>query len=43
MDVKTRAAPPTDAERAAVESMLGSERPRALHVLSGGHINKARR
>ncbi|HZB43129.1 MAG TPA: NADH-ubiquinone oxidoreductase-F iron-sulfur binding region domain-containing protein [Ilumatobacter sp.] len=43
MDVKTRAAPPTDAERAAVGSVLGAERPRPLHVLSGGHRNKARR
>ena len=43
MDLKTRAAPPTDDERAAVESVLGAERPRPLHVLSGGHLNKARR
>src|SRR5262245_55904937 len=43
MDLKTRAAPPTDAERAAVESVLGAEQRRQLHVLSGGHINKARR
>ena len=43
MDLKTRAAPPTDDERAAVESVLGAERQRPLHVLSGGHLNKARR
>ena len=43
MDLKTRAAPPTDAERAAVESVLGAAQPRQLHVLSGGHLNKARR
>lgn len=43
MDVKTRAAPPTDDERTAVESVLGAARPRQPHVLSGGHINKARR
>ena len=43
MDLKTRAAPPTDAERAAVASVLGVEQPRQLHVLSGGHVNKARR
>ena len=43
MDLKTRAVPPTEAERAAVASVLGAERPRQLHVLSGGHLNKARR
>ena len=43
MDLKTRAAPPTDAERAAVESVLGAARPRRPHVLSGGHVDKARR
>src|SRR3954453_6472067 len=43
MDVKTRAAPPTEAERSAVQSVLGAEGSRQLHVLSGGHINKARR
>jgi NADH-quinone oxidoreductase subunit F len=43
MDLKTRAAPPTQDERAAVDSVLGAERPRPLHVLSGGHLNRARR
>ena len=43
MDVKTRPAPPTDAERDAVASVLGAERPRGLHVARGGHLNKARR
>jgi NADH-quinone oxidoreductase subunit F len=43
MDLKTRAAPPTDDERAAIESMLGDEPRRQPHVLTGGHINKARR
>src|SRR4029450_10415256 len=43
MDLKTRAAPPSDAERAAVESVLGAEQPRQPHALAGGHVNKARR
>ena len=43
MDLKTRPAPPTDSERAAVASVLGPEQPRQLHVVSGGHLNKARR
>src|SRR4051794_2401538 len=43
MDVKTRATPPTEIERAAVASVLGPEQPRQPHVVSGGHLNKARR
>ena len=43
MDLKTRSAPPTDAERDAVTSVLGTEQPRRPHVAGGGHLNKARR
>jgi NADH-quinone oxidoreductase subunit F len=43
MDLKTRAAPPTDAERAAIESVLGAAPERQVHVVVGGHVNKARR
>ena len=42
MDLKTRAAPPTDDERAAVESVLGPAPDRELHDVLGGHRNKAR-
>jgi NADH-quinone oxidoreductase subunit F len=43
MDLKTRDAPPSDAERAAVESVLGQMPDRHLHDASGGHSLKQRR
>ncbi|NNE11267.1 MAG: NADH-quinone oxidoreductase subunit E [Ilumatobacter sp.] len=43
VDVKTRAVPPTDAERAAITSVLGPEPARDLHDARGGHANRERR
>jgi NADH-quinone oxidoreductase subunit F len=43
MDLKTRGAPPTDAERAAVESVLGPAPERDLHDARGGHELRERR
>ena len=43
MDVKTRDAPPTPDERAAIESVLGPEPGRDLHDVAGGHANRAQR
>jgi NADH-quinone oxidoreductase subunit F len=37
MDLKTRDAPPTDAERAAIESVLGPSTERDVHDARGGH------
>ena len=43
MDVKTRGVPPTTAERAAIESVLGPAPDRELHDARGGHALRARR
>jgi NADH-quinone oxidoreductase subunit F len=43
MDVKTRGVPPTSAERAAIESVLGPAPERGLHDGRGGHALRARR
>lgn len=43
MDLKTRGAPPTQAERDAVDSVLGNEPGRNLHSSSGGHSLRANR
>jgi NADH-quinone oxidoreductase subunit F len=43
MDLKTRGAPPTGAERAAIESVLGPAPARDLHDSVGGHRNRALR
>ena len=43
MDVKTRDAPPTEAERAAIETVLGRGPDRELHDVAGGHANRAQR
>jgi len=43
MDVKTRGVAPTEAERAAVDSVLGAAPPRDLHDVVGGHTNRTRR
>jgi NADH-quinone oxidoreductase subunit F len=37
MDVKTRGIAPSDAERAAIETILGPAPPRDVHAVSGGH------
>jgi NADH-quinone oxidoreductase subunit F len=43
MDVKTRGVAPSDAERIAVESVLGPAPERTLHDVVGGHANRERR
>ena len=43
MDVKTRGVPPTTAERAAIESVLGPAPERDLHDAHGGHAIRDRR
>jgi NADH-quinone oxidoreductase subunit F len=43
MDLKTRGAPPTSAEREAVESILGPAPERTLHEARGGHALKGTR
>lgn len=43
MDLKTRGIPPTDAERAAIESVLGAAPERGLHDARGGHALRTRR
>jgi NADH-quinone oxidoreductase subunit F len=43
MDVKTRGVAPSDAERIAVESVLGPAPERSLHDVVGGHAHRARR
>ncbi len=43
MDLKTRGVPPTDAERMAVDSVLGPPAERGAHVASGGHALRSQR
>jgi NADH-quinone oxidoreductase subunit F len=43
MDLKTRGVPPTDDERAAIDSVLGSAPDRNLHDRRGGHHHRDRR
>jgi NADH-quinone oxidoreductase subunit F len=43
MDVKTRGVPPTTAERAAIESILGPAPDRDLHDSTGGHALRQQR
>ena len=43
MDLKTRGVPPTDEERAAVDSQLGPAPDRNLHDGRGGHHHRDRR
>ncbi len=43
MDVKTRGIAPTDAERSAIDSVLGPASVRDVHDVVGGHANRQRR
>ena len=43
MDLKTRGIAPTEAERAAIESVLGPEPDADLHSAVGGHVHRGRR